>query len=518
MSPILAHPLGTLSGAMGEYYLLEELGVGGMAQVFLAERRDDTDDPTKRYLAIKSLLAAHRENPEARMLFEYEARICKQLRHPNIPQALELIRVGNELHIVFEFVDGQNLGQLAARLREADRKIPVECSLQVITEVARALSYAHEKTDDETGAPLAIVHRDVTPRNIMVTFTGHTKLLDFGIARARNRQQITEDGFFRGTRQYAAPEHLAGGQVDARTDIYAVGAVLEELLGVTDLGMRPGRQSDATALHAVNGDITQRAIRICGRCTAVKPEERYQTSKELLRDLEGLVRDAGGAAKAVKRLAELMKEVYGGGRIEEMQAIEDATPTWEDRRSIAIARERRQRLIRFGIFLAVCSAAYFGFTAWVDSHPDASGVVATLTEALPWRASTSGGQCVLRIASDAAGARVTLNGGASAAAVTPATIPVPCGAGILVAVDLPEGTAYRFVRASRALSETSLHMDASLSDTTSRFVAEAAYYISRPKETFVQAAVDIAAWARSWRKKLKTERPERQAPRVQPRY
>ena len=211
---------------LGRYIVTRRLGVGGMAEVFLARSRGA--EGVEKSLVVKRILPDYAENPHFRTMFVDEARVAMRLNHPNLVQVYGFESDGPTLLLIMEHVDGPDLGLLLATARRAGEKVPPVVAAHVLRELARALHYAHERLDEQ-GRPLEIVHRDVSPANVLLSYEGAVKLGDFGIAHARSAS-FTETGMVQGKYGYMAPEQARGEPVDRRTDVFALGVVLLELL------------------------------------------------------------------------------------------------------------------------------------------------------------------------------------------------------------------------------------------------------------------------------------------------
>jgi serine/threonine protein kinase len=207
----------------GSYLVYEQLGVGGMASVYVAESRG-----LRKRVALKRLLPHAAENPEVVQSFIHEARLVGQLRHPNIAQTYDFGQVGDTYFIAMELVPGPTIAQLIRQCKATVGIIPFPITLNILCQVCDALEYAHKLTD-ERGKSLGLIHRDVSPPNIIVSATGIVKLIDFGVAKMARSSNQTMVGTVKGKFSYMAPEYLAG-QLDARVDVWALGAVAYELL------------------------------------------------------------------------------------------------------------------------------------------------------------------------------------------------------------------------------------------------------------------------------------------------
>ncbi|WP_224367319.1 serine/threonine-protein kinase [Hyalangium versicolor] len=211
----------------GRYRLIRQLARGGMGEIWEASAKGEGG--FVRRVAIKRLIAEHEQDPSQARMFLDEARIASQLHHANILSILDYGVVEGTPYQVLEYVDGVDTERLRQRGLEAGEAFPVELALHVCTEVAHALQYAHEARDG-AGQTLGIVHRDVSPSNILVSWTGDVKLADFGIALARDRQERTLAGFTKGKPAYMPPEQVTRGEMDGRSDVFALGCVLHALL------------------------------------------------------------------------------------------------------------------------------------------------------------------------------------------------------------------------------------------------------------------------------------------------
>ncbi|HYI02668.1 serine/threonine-protein kinase [Hyalangium sp.] len=211
----------------GRYRLIRQIARGGMGEVW--EATASGEGGFVRRVAIKRLLAEHDQDPAQARMFLDEARIASQLHHANILSILDYGVVEGLPYQVLEYVDGVDAERLRERGADAGEPFPVALALHLCTEVAHALQYAHEARDP-AGKPLGIVHRDVSPSNILVSWRGDVKLADFGIALARDRQERTRAGLTKGKPAYMSPEQVTRGELDGRSDLFALGCVLHALL------------------------------------------------------------------------------------------------------------------------------------------------------------------------------------------------------------------------------------------------------------------------------------------------
>jgi serine/threonine protein kinase len=228
----------------GRYRLISPLASGGMAEIWRAQA--DGPAGVQPEVALKLVRGAPGASADfARMLVE-EARLAAQLHHPNVVQVLELVEEGGRFGLVMELVRGRDLGRVMERCRELGVRPGLARAVQIGMEVAKALAYAHRLAVD--GRPVGLVHRDVSPHNILVSYEGAVKLADFGIARVTSRLDLTDPGTIKGKLAYMAPEQARGAPLDGRADLFALGVVLWELCAGRRLF---ARESEAATLAAL---------------------------------------------------------------------------------------------------------------------------------------------------------------------------------------------------------------------------------------------------------------------------
>jgi eukaryotic-like serine/threonine-protein kinase len=216
-----------LSIAFGQYELIERLAAGGMAELFKA--RVVGSHGFVKPIVIKRILPHLAADPQFVDMFIDEAKITARLSHPKIVQVMALGTENDQPFIAMEYVEGMDVLQLLRQTKALGEGVPVELAVHICHEVLDALDYAHQATG-AAGAPLGIVHRDISPGNVLVSRRGDVKLADFGIARAVERQQHTATGTLKGKYGYMSPEQIVGADLDGRSDLFSVGIVLAELL------------------------------------------------------------------------------------------------------------------------------------------------------------------------------------------------------------------------------------------------------------------------------------------------
>ena len=310
---------------LGQYELVKRLAVGGMAELYLA-----TSPGLKGFkhnLVLKKLLPELASDRSFVEMFLGEARIAGELNHPNIAHVYEVGESNGAYFIAMEYVDGPNLRAVSNGARRAGKPISPYLAAKIVSCVCDGLGYAHELRDPESGEPLRIVHRDISPENIIIARNGSVKVVDFGIAKASIQLHRTQTGIVKGKLQYMAPEQMKQNRdIDGRADIYSLGVVLYELLS----GARPHVAKDDVSLAeaVLLRDpppvplvrrcplLPKQLLAIVDQALAWEADERYQSCRELQSDLDNLLHGADrltGSQDLAKLVADLQ-----------------ADPTWED--------------------------------------------------------------------------------------------------------------------------------------------------------------------------------------------
>jgi serine/threonine-protein kinase len=279
-----------MAEAQQRYRVVEKLESGGMAEVFRAE--SEGLQGFKKQVAIKRVLPHLSEKKKFIQMFLDEARLSAQLSHSNCVQVFDIGVGDNAYFIVMEYVDGANLKAIAESLRKGGREFPVAAATFLAHEITKGLSYAHELRDSN-GVELKIVHRDMSPPNVLVTKYGEVKIVDFGLAKANSQLEKSEPGIIKGKFSYLSPEAALGQEVDARTDIFAVGIMLWELLagqrlflGETDFQtVKKVQAAVVPPISQINKGVPPELEKIVNRALARDPNVRYLTARELGQDL-----------------------------------------------------------------------------------------------------------------------------------------------------------------------------------------------------------------------------------------
>ena len=298
----------------GKYLLLERVNIGGMAEVFKAKTFGVQG--FERFVAIKRILPSMSEDDEFINMFVDEARIAVQLSHSNVVQIYELAKFENQYYIAMEFVGGKDMRQVLDRLREKGVTVPIPAAAYIASKICDGLDYAHRK-QDPSGRPMNIIHRDVSPQNILVSYEGDVKITDFGIAKAEDRASKTQAGVLKGKFAYMSPEQVRGLPIDHRSDIFAVGILLYEMvtgerlfIGESDFStLERVRNAEVPPPRMHNEAIPEVLESIMLKALARDREERYQWASELHDELQQFLIVDNSIFNA-KRLAALVREQY----------------------------------------------------------------------------------------------------------------------------------------------------------------------------------------------------------------
>ncbi len=296
----------------GKYEVLCRMTVGGMAEIFLAFSR--TGPFAYKPLVLKRILTERREDDSSMQMLIDEARITATLNHENVARVLDLEIAGDEVLLVIEFISGATLDELIQVVLEKKEVVPLGFVLTAIRDCAQGLHHAHSHKD-AAGKPLPIIHRDVTPKNLMVDFDGIGKVLDFGIARAMGAARRTVAGMVRGTSAYMSPEQAIDSKLDIRTDIFSLGTIFHELLTGQRLFYRGNAGKEMAAVYeaevpapsAVNRRVPKALDAVVLKALERPLNKRYQSALELVRDLSLA---ASSTAWPAERCADLVRNRF----------------------------------------------------------------------------------------------------------------------------------------------------------------------------------------------------------------
>lgn len=280
---------------LGPYELIQRIATGGMAEVYLARRAGPHG--FQKVVAVKRILPQLAQDPDFLAMFIDEARVCARLAHPNIVQVFDFGEQDGELYMAMEYVDGTTAARLVRAAASRGEDVPLEAALYVALSVLRGLDYAHNARDDD-GRPLDLVHRDVSPGNVLIDRSGAVKLTDFGIARAAEIERRTDAGQLKGKLGYMSPEQVVGRELDARSDLFTVGIVLAELVMLRPLFSGPSeidvlmriRDADLGALDRAASRVPDDVRAVLYRALARDKALRYPTAAAFGEAIEEILR------------------------------------------------------------------------------------------------------------------------------------------------------------------------------------------------------------------------------------
>jgi serine/threonine protein kinase len=361
----------------GDYVLVQKIALGGMAELFLAKRHGV--EGFEKTVAIKRILPELSWNRDFVSMFINEAKIAARLSHPNIVQIFDFGKIDTYYFIAMEYVHGENLRALLQRAAERQLPLSADVAAFIVARACAGLEHAHRKTD-ESGKPLRIVHRDVSPQNVLVSYDGDVKVVDFGIAKAVAENPEATRGVLKGKLAYLSPEQVAGRSIDARSDIFAMGLVFYELLCGKKLFEQPDPAEVLDAIvHVDAGKVADsiprldRRLRdVLRRSLALDPEQRFRSAGEMQMALEEYLRtsDRGGTMQLTNLMRVLFDEKIGEQTMERLRA-----------QLLGRSGRATTRRMRSGSSLRLAAAA----------GGAALGVVALIVAAPSLRASTGRG-------------------------------------------------------------------------------------------------------------------------------
>lgn len=275
----------------GKYLLLEKVAAGGMAEIYLA--KSSAANGLNKFFAIKRILPQFSNNEDFVSMFKEEAKVCINLNHSNVVSIFDFGIENSQFFLVMDYVEGRNLRQIINELKKSNRSFSIDQALYLVKEAAAGLDHAHRCVDATTGKPLNITHRDMSPQNVMVSFEGEIKVIDFGIAKAETEAEDTKAGTLKGKFSYMSPEQAEGQTIDPRTDVFALGIVLWELLANDRLFtgsneaaiLRKVRDCQVPPIRKINPTVPAELERIVMKALAKDRNVRYQTAANFHRDL-----------------------------------------------------------------------------------------------------------------------------------------------------------------------------------------------------------------------------------------
>jgi serine/threonine-protein kinase len=301
-------------GRIGDYTLLRRLAIGGMGEIWLAERQGISG--FSKRVVIKTILECFADEPSLVDMFLDEGRIAAGLTHPNVAQTYDLGQVGRTYYLAMEYIQGRDLRKLLLVNVERGQLLPLNLVLRILAEVCEGLYYAHRwKTPD--GRHAGIVHRDISPQNILVTFDGKVKIIDFGIAKAAQSASRTQSGVLKGKYAYMSPEQVRGKPLDQRSDLFSLGVVMYELLTARRLFKRDSELSTLDAVLTteippptrIDGGVPREVEAVLLKALARDPDDRFQDARQMQLALEEVMLVTKMPASSA-HLAAYMEELF----------------------------------------------------------------------------------------------------------------------------------------------------------------------------------------------------------------
>jgi eukaryotic-like serine/threonine-protein kinase len=327
----------------GNYQLVERLAMGGMAEVYLA--RPSQGAASDRFVALKRILPNIAEDDEFIAMFIDEAKIAGQLNHANVATIFDLGKINQSYFIAMEYVSGHDLRALWDRTRDAapngKNALPIGLACHITKKICEGLDYAHRKRDAK-GRPLGIIHRDVSPQNVLISYDGDLKIIDFGIAKAANRIVRTQTGILKGKFAYMAPEQARGEPTDHRADIFAIGVILYELLtgerafkAESDFALlEKVRKVDIVSPRQFRPEIPKDLERILLKAMQKEPADRYSWASALAADLDRFMSDQGFASSK-EELGAYLQRMFKAEFLEEQKRLKTYRAIFGDGSEVA---------------------------------------------------------------------------------------------------------------------------------------------------------------------------------------
>jgi serine/threonine protein kinase len=310
--PSLSKPESFVGTQVGRYSVVRHLASGGMAELFIAKQ--EAMGGFEKQVVLKLLQPRYAENPRVVSMFLDEARLAAKLNHPSIVHLYDVAEDGGLKYIAMEYIHGETVADIAKRGLAVNNYLPLEHAVHIIRQSAAGLAYAHERREPD-GHVWRIVHRDVSPTNILVSFEGQTKIVDFGIARAQDELR-EESGTRPGKASYMSPEQVRGEPADYRSDIFSLGIILYELTlcqrlyrGAPEVMMRKIVEEKVTPPTAINRDYPPTLELIVMKALEKRPEDRYQSAEAMSHDLEEFLEESG-LRSGNRRMSIYMQELF----------------------------------------------------------------------------------------------------------------------------------------------------------------------------------------------------------------
>lgn len=321
---------------LDEYTLVAKLGQGGMAEIYLAVHHGLSG--FRKLVVVKRLLPHMAERGEVVQMFLDEARLAARLNHPHVVATTKIGTSGGHYFLAMDFIDGLPLNRVLVRAQDQSRRLAPEVVAKIVADALAGLHYAHDAIDFD-GTPLGVVHRDVSPHNLMVGYDGITKVLDFGIAKASLQEHATRTGLIKGKFAYIAPEQATGDDLDRRADIWSVGVVLWEALagrrlfkGKTDVGtLQETLSKRVPSLLEIHTDVPRELAEICDRALQRDPDDRFPSALAMKQALDEWLasRSYRGSHEEVGRV---IGELFEGEHRDQRRLLKALTRFSDDER------------------------------------------------------------------------------------------------------------------------------------------------------------------------------------------
>lgn len=326
-----------------KFTLIKKIAHGGMAEIFLACVGAVTQ--TQRFVVLKKILPSHSHNKEFAKMFKNEGKIVANLSHSNVASIYEFGLERDQHFICMEYISGRHLRQLIQKLNSQKKQLSIQHSAHIIKNICLGLDYAHNYTDKLTGKPMNIIHRDISPQNIMIGFNGEIKLIDFGIAKAID-MEATRVGILKGKLEYMSPEQVKGESLNHQTDIFSIGAVLWELLAGRKLFtaadelsvIKKIKECRVPDLKKINPKIPDRIIEITNKALNLNKNIRYTTTADMSNDISVFL-NTEYPNFTPTHFNSFIKNLYIEEILEERQYLKDCA-------SILINQKQKKTMIR----------------------------------------------------------------------------------------------------------------------------------------------------------------------------
>ncbi len=356
------------AGGGRSYELLLELGRGGMGRVYLA--RVSGLGGFQRLVALKTCHPHLADEQDFSRMFLQEARTAGQIGHPNVVSVIDVGQSGQELYLVMDYLEGIGLSNLLKQLKRQERLLPLEVALRIALDTLAGLHAAHELTNLE-GVHQGLVHRDISPANILVGLDGCARVLDFGIAKVAASSQVTRQGHIKGKLGYLAPEQFSDGGIDRRTDLYAMGVTLWEMLaGDTLYANKTDKETISSILSGsrpeldeIRNDLPSGLMEVLDKSLEAEPDERFSSADEFAAALESL----GVRAASAREVAEFVKPMCAAELEHRREQIKSAPcPADEPLSQQDATLASRWMFVAVAALLVLAGAGWFVFDALTD--------------------------------------------------------------------------------------------------------------------------------------------------------